>query len=86
MLSGLVRAIGKEALASISFIGCYFIAGEIIAYICGYILNWGLDGIWVGIIGGAVLYDSIQLCSLLWDKWELLTDSIENKLDELGGE
>lgn len=65
-----MRAIGRENSATLGFILCYLIIGEIIAYCLCYQLDMDLEGIWLGIIVGAILYDGIQIFSLLWYKWD----------------
>lgn len=70
ILSGLVRAIGRERLASVGFIICYLVIGEILGYVFCYNLGWELEGLWLGIIVGAFLYDLIQIGNMLWKSWE----------------
>ncbi len=36
-----------KAMAAISFVG-YFVIALPVSYICGFIFNWGLQGVWIG--------------------------------------
>ncbi|CAD8192087.1 unnamed protein product [Paramecium pentaurelia] len=80
IISGLVRAIGREASASITFILCYLVMGEIIGYLLCYTAEIGLKGVWIGIVIGAIAYDIIQLVNLLWKDWNVLAENIVDKL------
>ncbi|CAD8054435.1 unnamed protein product [Paramecium primaurelia] len=80
IISGLVRAIGRQASASITFILCYLVLGEIIGYFLCYPANMGLKGVWIGIVIGALIYDIIQFVNLIWKDWEVLSEIIIDKL------
>ncbi|CAD8114749.1 unnamed protein product [Paramecium sonneborni] len=80
IISGLVRAIGREASASITFILCYLVLGEIIGYFLCYTADFGLKGVWIGIVIGALAYDVIQFVNLIWKDWNVLADIILDKL------
>lgn len=56
-----LRGIGDVvAMALISFVG-YFLVALPVCYLCGFTLNWGLQGIWVGYPVGLTL-TGLMLC------------------------
>lgn len=56
-----LRGIGDVvSMAIISFIG-YFLIAMPICYLCGFILNWGIQGIWIGYPVGLTL-TGILMC------------------------
>lgn len=57
IISGLVRAVGRESSASITFIFCYLILGEVVGYFLCYPSDLKLKGIWIGMTVGALTYD-----------------------------
>lgn len=57
-----LRGIGDViSMAVISFVG-YFIIAMPVCYICGFILNWGIQGIWIGYPVGLTL-TGLMLCA-----------------------
>ena len=62
-----LRGIGDVvSMAVISFIG-YFLIAMPICYICGFILNWGITGIWIGYPVGLTL-TGIMMCIRYYSK------------------
>lgn len=56
-----LRGIGDVvSMAVISFIG-YFVIAMPVCYICGFILNWGIQGIWTGYPVGLTL-TGVMMC------------------------
>lgn len=55
-----LRGIGDVvSMAVISFIG-YFIIALPVCYICGFVLNWGIQGIWIGYPVGLTLTGTLM--------------------------
>ena len=48
------------SMAVISFIG-YFLIAMPVCYICGFVLEWGITGIWIGYPIGLTL-TGVMLC------------------------
>lgn len=62
-----LRGIGDVvSMAVISFVG-YFLIAMPICYICGFILNWGIQGIWIGYPVGLTL-TGIMMCIRYYQK------------------
>lgn len=61
MITGLMRAIGKEHYSSISFIFTYVILGITSAYTLAYPCGLKLSGIWIGSILSSCAYNVLQL-------------------------
>lgn len=62
-----LRGIGDVvSMAVISFVG-YFLIAMPICYICGFILNWGITGIWIGYPVGLTL-TGIMMCIRYYSK------------------
>lgn len=62
-----LRGIGDViSMAVISFIG-YFLIAMPVCYICGFILNWGITGIWIGYPVGLTL-TGMMMCIRYYSK------------------
>ncbi|CAK65270.1 unnamed protein product (macronuclear) [Paramecium tetraurelia] len=83
IISGLVRAVGREASASFTFIFCYLILGEAVGYLFCYTLDFKLTGIWIGMTVGSLTYDIIQFINLIWKNWNEQAELIEKKITSL---
>lgn len=55
IMTGLMRAIGKEAYCSISFLVTYMGLGIICSYLFAFPFGLELSGIWIGAIMGIIL-------------------------------
>ncbi|CAD8081413.1 unnamed protein product [Paramecium sonneborni] len=80
IISGLVRAVGRESSASITFVFCYLVLGEVVGYLLCYTLDLQLKGIWIGMTVGALTYDIIQFINLIWKNWNEQAELIEKKI------
>lgn len=50
LISGLMRAIGKEHYSSVSFLFTYVGFGIIASYVLAYSFDYKLPGLWMGVI------------------------------------
>ena len=71
-----LRGIGDViSMAVISFIG-YFLIAMPVCYICGFVLEWGITGIWIGYPIGLTL-TGVMLCGRYYWKLKTKTQSKE---------
>ena len=71
-----LRGIGDViSMAVISFIG-YFLIAMPVCYICGFVLEWGITGIWIGYPIGLTL-TGVMLCGRYYWKLKTKTQSTE---------
>lgn len=55
VLSGLVRGVGRAQFAFLSFIVCYLLIGNTVAFILIHFAGLGLSGVWIGMFTGSVI-------------------------------
>ncbi|KAL4478671.1 hypothetical protein ABPG74_006906 [Tetrahymena malaccensis] len=80
MLTGLMRAIGKEQFSSISFIFCYVFFGIFCAYILAYVFEFEIYGILFGALIGSSSYNILQLYQLHKSDWHSLAEFIQERI------
>lgn len=76
MFTGIVRGIGRENNACISFVFFYLGVGQAASYLFCFYFKLGLKGIWLGLIIGAGGYDMLQVLNLILSNWTKLVDQI----------
>ncbi|KAM3126820.1 hypothetical protein pb186bvf_021074 [Paramecium bursaria] len=72
ILTGIVRGIGHEKGACITFLFFYLIVGQSVAFYLTQFRDFGLEGILIGMIIGTILYDLIMIITVIFAKWEKL--------------
>ncbi|XAR65107.1 hypothetical protein NMG60_11009083 [Bertholletia excelsa] len=66
-LSGVAIGAGWQAYVAYVNIACYYLLGVPLGLVLGYALDWGVTGIWDGMLSGTIM----QTCILLWMIWKL---------------
>ncbi|KAK4269723.1 hypothetical protein QN277_022842 [Acacia crassicarpa] len=69
MISGVAVGAGWQSLVAYINVGCYYIFGLPLGYLLGYKVNWGVKGLWGGMILGIVLQTLILLFVLYKTNW-----------------
>ncbi|XAR65109.1 hypothetical protein NMG60_11009086 [Bertholletia excelsa] len=64
-LSGVAIGAGWQVYVAYVNIACYYLFGVPLGLVLGYALNWGVTGIWDGMLSGTI----VQTCVLLWLIW-----------------
>ncbi|KAF6137058.1 hypothetical protein GIB67_030822 [Kingdonia uniflora] len=86
VLSGVAIGAGWQALVAYVNIGCYYVFGIPLGLTMGYALNFGVKGIWYGMLSGTV----VQTCILFWltyrTNWKKEASIAGDRIKEWGGE
>ncbi|KAI9086602.1 hypothetical protein K1719_031463 [Acacia pycnantha] len=69
VISGVAVGAGWQTLVAYINVGCYYIFGLPLGYLLGYKANWGVKGLWGGMILGIVLQTLILLFVLYKTNW-----------------
>ncbi|KAF3431206.1 hypothetical protein FNV43_RR25936 [Rhamnella rubrinervis] len=86
VLSGVAIGAGWQTAVAYVNIGCYYLVGVPLGLTMGYALNFGVSGIWYGMMFGTVL----QTCVLFWmvyrTNWHKEASIAEDRIRKWGGE
>ncbi|KAM3144718.1 hypothetical protein pb186bvf_003027 [Paramecium bursaria] len=82
VLSGLVRGVGRAQFAFLSFIVCYLLIGNTVAFTLIHFGGLGLSGVWIGMFTGSAVYDEYQIFNLFWYDWNVLLEDIHKKITD----
>ncbi|XP_048318341.2 protein DETOXIFICATION 29 [Ziziphus jujuba] len=85
VLSGVAIGAGWQAVVAYVNIACYYVFGIPLGLIMGYLLNMGVQGIWIGMLSGTV----VQTCVLFWmvykTNWNKEASIAEDRIRKWGG-
>ncbi|XP_022984920.1 protein DETOXIFICATION 29-like [Cucurbita maxima] len=85
VLSGVAVGAGWQAAVAYVNVGCYYVFGVPLGLLMGFVLDWGVTGIWSGMIGGTI----IQTCILIWmvhrTNWDTEASVAEDRIRKWGG-
>ncbi|XP_064948427.1 protein DETOXIFICATION 35-like [Musa acuminata AAA Group] len=65
VISGVAVGGGWQALVAYINLGCYYIFGLPLGFLMGYLLHWGVQGIWLGMLCGT-LVQTLILLFIIW--------------------
>ncbi|KAL4193443.1 hypothetical protein AMTRI_Chr06g176940 [Amborella trichopoda] len=85
VLSGVAIGAGWQALVAYVNIGCYYIFGIPLGLILGYKLNFGVPGIWIGMLGGIVLQTLILGWMTYKTNWNQEASNAGDRVKQWGG-
>ena len=69
--SGIVRALGKQFIASVATILCYYLVGMTLALVLGFKFEMGLVGFWLGFMIAMFLLDVVVTVIIITADWEI---------------
>ena len=76
---------GWQAVVAYVNVGCYYLFGVPLGLLMGFVLHWGVTGIWSGMIVGTI----IQTCILTWmvyrTNWNEEASVAEDRIRKWGG-
>ncbi|TXG66409.1 hypothetical protein EZV62_007684 [Acer yangbiense] len=55
VLSGVAIGAGFQSVVAYVNLGCYYVIGVPIGIVLGYVADFGIKGLWVGMLGGIVM-------------------------------
>ncbi|TXG66459.1 hypothetical protein EZV62_007734 [Acer yangbiense] len=65
VLSGVPIGAGFQSVVAYVNLGCYYVIGVPIGIVLGYVADFGIKGLWVGMLGGIVM-QTIILAYIVW--------------------
>ncbi|BAT82720.1 Protein DETOXIFICATION 33 [Vigna angularis] len=85
VLSGVAVGAGWQSLVAYINIGCYYVFGLPAGIILGFTLNFGVVGIWSGMIAGIVLQTTILIVVTSITNWKKEAEEAEGRVRKWGG-
>ncbi|KAK9269897.1 hypothetical protein L1049_025470 [Liquidambar formosana] len=70
VLSGVAVGCGWQALAAFINLGSYYLIGFSLGFVCGWLLDFGIKGLWAGMISGTVVQTLILAIITIRCEWE----------------
>lgn len=70
VISGVAIGGGWQGLVAYINLGCYYVFGLPLGFLLGYLLHWGVQGIWAGMLSGAGLQTLILLFIIWKTDWK----------------
>ncbi|KAK0602593.1 hypothetical protein LWI29_035075 [Acer saccharum] len=82
VLSGVAIGAGFQSVVAYVNLGCYYIIGVPIGIVLGYVADFGIKGLWVGMLGGIVM-QTIILAYIVWrTDWDDQVNKASQRLNK----
>ncbi|XP_022957305.1 protein DETOXIFICATION 29-like [Cucurbita moschata] len=85
VLSGVGVGAGWQAVVAYVNVGCYYAFGVPLGLLMGFLLDWGVTGTWLGMIGGTILQTSILTWMVRRTNWNTEASVAEDRITKWGG-
>ncbi|KAK9117279.1 hypothetical protein Sjap_016226 [Stephania japonica] len=85
VLTGVAVGAGWQTWVAYVNIGCYYVFGIPLGLLLGYIFNYGVRGIWIGMITGTVAQTCILLILTYRTNWDKEASATEDRIQKWGG-
>ncbi|VAH29546.1 unnamed protein product [Triticum turgidum subsp. durum] len=82
VLSGVAVGCGWQALVAYINIGCYYFIGVPLGALLGFKFDYGIKGLWGGMIGGTLIQTIILLWITFRTDWEKEVEEARRRLDK----
>ncbi|KAI4351683.1 hypothetical protein L6164_006019 [Bauhinia variegata] len=86
VISGVAIGGGWQALVAYINVGCYYIVGLPLGYLLGYKANFGVKGLWGGMICGIALQTLLLLIVIYKTNWNKEVEQTTKRMREWGGQ
>ncbi|CAH9059320.1 unnamed protein product [Cuscuta epithymum] len=86
VISGVAVGGGWQALVAYINLGCYYIFGLPFGFILGYVANYGVIGLWGGMIAGTGLQTLLLLIVLYKTNWTSEVEQTTERMKKWGGQ
>ncbi|XP_010671653.2 protein DETOXIFICATION 35 [Beta vulgaris subsp. vulgaris] len=86
VISGVAVGGGWQALVAYINLACYYVFGLPLGYILGYVADYGVMGIWVGMIAGTILQTLILLFICYRTNWTKEVEETTSRMRKWGGQ
>ncbi|KAK7291157.1 hypothetical protein RIF29_06081 [Crotalaria pallida] len=85
VLSGVAVGAGWQSLVAYINIGCYYVFGLPAGILLGFTFNFGVEGIWSGMIGGIALQTIILIAITSLTNWRKEAEQAASRVRKWGG-
>ncbi|XP_010448397.1 PREDICTED: protein DETOXIFICATION 35 [Camelina sativa] len=85
VISGVAIGAGWQGLVAYINLGCYYIFGLPFGYLLGYKANFGVMGLWSGMIAGTALQTLLLLIVLYKTNWNKEVEETMERMKKWGG-
>ncbi|XP_074331660.1 protein DETOXIFICATION 40-like [Apium graveolens] len=85
VLSGVAVGCGWQAFVAYVNVGCYYGVGIPLGFLLGFKYNFGVKGIWSGMIGGTMMQTFILLWTTCRTDWNKEVEKSRKRLDKWEG-
>ncbi|XP_077251493.1 protein DETOXIFICATION 27-like [Tasmannia lanceolata] len=82
ILSGVAVGSGWQASVAYINIGCYYLIGLPLGILMASLFNLGVEGIWLGMIGGTIIQTLILAVITIRCDWEKETEKASTRMDK----
>ncbi|XP_071696663.1 protein DETOXIFICATION 40-like [Rutidosis leptorrhynchoides] len=82
ILSGVAVGCGWQAYVAYVNVGCYYVVGIPLGFLLGFYFNFGVKGIWSGMIGGTGMQTVILVWSTFRTDWNKEVEKADKRLDK----
>ncbi|KAM7267321.1 hypothetical protein ACFE04_009487 [Oxalis oulophora] len=86
VISGVAIGAGWQGLVAYINLGCYYIFGVPLGYVLGFVANWGVEGLWGGMICGTALQTLLLLIVLYKTNWSKEVEQTNERMRKWGGQ
>ncbi|XP_057527756.1 protein DETOXIFICATION 35-like [Amaranthus tricolor] len=86
VISGVAVGGGWQAIVAYINLACYYIFGLPLGYILGYVADFGVTGIWGGMIAGTSMQTLILLFILYRTNWTKEVEETSKRMQKWGGQ
>ncbi|TKY57755.1 TRANSPARENT TESTA protein 12 [Spatholobus suberectus] len=84
VLSGVAVGAGWQAIVAYINVGCYYIIGLPAGIILGFTFDFGVEGIWSGMLGGIALQTTILIIVTSLTNWEKQVEEAKSRVRNWG--
>ncbi|KAK3198251.1 hypothetical protein Dsin_021666 [Dipteronia sinensis] len=82
VLSGVAIGAGFQSVVAYVNLGCYYVIGIPMGIVLGYVADFGIKGLWVGMLGGIVM-QTIVLSYIVWrTDWDDQVNKASQRLNK----
>ncbi|KAL6190454.1 hypothetical protein ACLB2K_036851 [Fragaria x ananassa] len=86
VLSGVAIGAGWQAFVAYVNIACYYVVGVPLGLLFGYYFDWGVEGIWIGMLLGTVLQTCVLFYLVYKTNWNKEASIAEDRIRKWGGQ
>ncbi|KAI3684853.1 hypothetical protein L6452_34080 [Arctium lappa] len=85
-LSGVAIGAGWQAVIAYINIACYYVFGIPLGLILGFVADWGIKGIWIGMLTGTVVQTTVLFCICYRTNWDKEASMADKRIKEWSGQ